>query len=511
MTPAATATPTTIATSTATATATAPGISTPAPAATPTRTPTATLTPAGGRLTGAYDDNRDFTALTLTRVDATVNFTWGNGVPGPSMASATFSVRWTGQVLADYAETDTCSTTSSDGVKLWVDGQLIIDNWTNCAGRRLTAGVAPDRRAAFLMPRRAIRITWRETTMPAASAQQLRAMTEAIFTAAGATAAIAATVADALVLANLLGHDSHGVMRIPSYVQQIKRGRLQPAAEPVVAQQRGATALVDGRSGFGQVAGRFATDQVVALAKEYGAAAAGVINCMHVGRLGEYPERAARQGVLLLVTAGSIGSPGARVAPFGGRAGVLGTNPFAIGLPAGERPPMIVDFATTVIAGGKVEVARAKGVAVPPGALLDKHGRPTTNPNDLADGGLMLTVGGHKGFGLALAAAVLSQGVTGELRLDGQPSPMGFFLWAVDSGAFTPAAEYGRRVDWMIEQVKAVPPAEGFSEVLVPGEPEQRERARREAEGIPVPEATWAEIIRVAEDLGVRAAIPAVG
>jgi LDH2 family malate/lactate/ureidoglycolate dehydrogenase len=268
--------------------------------------------------------------------------------------------------------------------------------------------------------------------------------------------------------------------------------------------------LIDGRSGFGQLAGRLATDQAVALAREYGVGAVGVVNCMHVGRVGEYPERAARQGILLLATCGSLGSPGSRHAPFGGRTGLLGTNPFAIGLPAGERPPMIIDFATTVIAGGKVEVARSKGVPVPPGALLDKHGRPTTNPDDLADGGVMLPVGGHKGYGLAMASAVLSQGLTGELHLDGTPSPMGFFLWAVDTGAFTPAADFGQRVDWMIDQVKAVPPADGFAEVLVPGEPERRERARREAEGIPVPATTWAAIQRTAADLGVPDAVPSV-
>lgn len=344
--------------------------------------------------------------------------------------------------------------------------------------------------------------------MPVASADQLRAMTEAIFQAAGATPSIAASVADALILANLAGHDSHGVMRIPAYCGQIKRGQLKPAVEPVVVKRRGATALIDGQDGFGQLAGRLATDEAVALARTQGAAAVGVVNCMHVGRLGEYPERAARQGVLLLVTAGSIGNPGARVAPFGGRGGVLGTNPFAIGLPAGQRPSMIVDFATTVIAGGKVEVARAKGVDVPAGALLDKHGQPTTNPNDLADDGTMLTFGGHKGFGLAMAAAALSQGVTGELSLPGGPSPMGFFLWAVNTSAFTAAADYGQRVDWMIDQVKAVPPADGVVEVLVPGEPERRERSRREQAGVPVPDATWSEIKRTATALGVPEAVP---
>ena len=345
--------------------------------------------------------------------------------------------------------------------------------------------------------------------MLAIPAAALRPMTEAIFRAAGSTPGNAATLADALALANLLGHDSHGVMRIPAYVEQIRRGVVVPDAEPVVVADTRAAVLVDGRLGFGQVAGRFATDQAIARAKEYGAAAVGVVNCNHVGRLGDYPERAARSGVLLLATCGSVGSPGSRTTPFGGRGGLLGTNPISIGMPAGARPPMIVDFATTVVAAGKVQVARDKGVDLPPGAILNKDGKPSVDPNDLYDGGTMLPVGGHKGFGLAMVAAVLSQALTGEMMAGGGPSRMGLFLWAVDTSAFGPANDYGSRVDWMIDQVKAVAPAEGFSEVLVPGEPERRERERREAEGVPVPEATWETIVRTARELGVAEALPA--
>jgi LDH2 family malate/lactate/ureidoglycolate dehydrogenase len=185
----------------------------------------------------------------------------------------------------------------------------------------------------------------------------------------------------------------------------------------------------------------------------------------------------------------------------------MSTNPIAIGLPAGERPPMIVDFATTVVAEGKVQVARAKGVDLPPGAIMDKHGRPSVNPNDLYDGGTMLTFGGHKGFGLALVAAVLSQAITGELPLPAEPAGMGFFVWAVNTGAFTSPSDYGQRVDWMIDQVKAVPPAEGFAEVLLPGEPERRENERR-AVGVPVAEATWEAITKTASELGVAEAMP---
>lgn len=339
-------------------------------------------------------------------------------------------------------------------------------------------------------------------------ADTLRSMTSTIFQAAGSTAAIAEAVADALVLANLSGHDSHGVIRIPAYVKQINDGRLQPAAEPAVVKTNKATVLIDGKQGFGQVAGRAATDQAIAKAKEYGASAVGVINCNHVGRLGEYPERAAAQNIVLFCTCGSVGGGGARTAPFGGRGGVMSTNPIAIGLPAGQRPPMIVDFATTVVAEGKVQVARAKGVDLPPGAILDKHGQPSLNPNDLYDGGTMLTFGGHKGFGLALVAAVLSQAVTGELPLPGKPAGLGFYVWAVDAGAFTPTADYATRVDWMIDQVKAVPPAAGFKEVLVPGEPERSERLQRGAAGVPVAEATWEAIQQTAQELGVSAKMP---
>jgi hydroxycarboxylate dehydrogenase B len=340
-------------------------------------------------------------------------------------------------------------------------------------------------------------------------APALRTMTETIFQAAGAPPHIATAVAEALSLANLKGHDSHGVMRIPAYVRSIQAGHVKPAAEPTIARQKGASALIDGQHGFGQIAGRFATERAVALAKEYGAAAVGVFNCNHVGRLGEYPERAAGEGVLLLVTCGSIGNPRSSTAPFGGRTGILGTNPFAIGMPAGERPPMIVDFATTVVAGGKVEVARAKGVELPPGAILDKHGRPSVNPNDVADGGTMLTFGGHKGFGLAMAASVLSQALTGETPVGGGPGKMGFFLWAVDTGAFVPAADVARRVDWMIDTVTAVPPAAGVERVLVPGDPERAESERRLANGVPVPEKTWEAIQKTAEALGVADSLPA--
>ena len=342
------------------------------------------------------------------------------------------------------------------------------------------------------------------------SADQLRETTTTIFQAAGATPEIAAAVADALVQANLAGHDSHGVIRIPAYVSTIQAGRLDPAAEPALIQDQAATGLVDGKNGFGQITGRFVTDVAIAKAKEFGAAAVGAINCNHVGRVGEYPERAAREGVLLLATCGTVGGRAARTAPFGGRGGILSTNPIAIGLPAGERAPMIVDFATTVVAEGKVQVARAKGVDLPPGAILDKNGKPSVNPNDLYDGGTMLTFGGHKGFGLSLVAAVLSQGLTTELSLEGQPSGMGFFVWAVNTSVFQPATDYGKRADWMIDQVKAVAPAEGFSEVLVPGEPERRERERREAEGVPVAEATWEAIQKVAQELGVAEKMPAV-
>jgi LDH2 family malate/lactate/ureidoglycolate dehydrogenase len=332
------------------------------------------------------------------------------------------------------------------------------------------------------------------------TADQLRAVGRRIFSAAGAPEDVAAHVADSLVLSNLSGHDSHGVIRIPAYVQGIQRGSLVPAARPSVLRETPTTAVLDGNLAFGQIAATVATDLAIAKAKEAHLAGIGIIRCNHIGRLGEYAERATKAGMIGIVVGGSFGVGGA--APFGGAARALGTNPFSFGVPAGTAAPMIVDFATTVVAEGKLQVARAKKEPVPPGWIVDKEGRPTTDVEDYYAGGAILPFGGHKGYGLSMVAAVLG-GILPAIGSTQLERGGGTFLLVLDPDAFRPFAEFAAATDGLFGMVKQVPTAPGFAEILVPGEPEQRSRAKRLAEGIPVPEETWRRLEATASELGV--------
>lgn len=343
--------------------------------------------------------------------------------------------------------------------------------------------------------------------MPVIAAEPLRRLTTAIFQAAGATRENADRVAEALVESNLVGHDSHGVIRIPSYIQAIRQGHIQPAATPTILRETSTAALVSGNWTFGHVAAKFGTEVAVAKARAQGLAAVGIVQCNHIGRLGEYPTMAARQGVIALVTAGGSLASGVRgpAAPYGGRGRALGTNPIAVGVPGGDFPPLLLDFATTAVAGGKIMVARARRQPLPPGAILDPEGNPSTDPEDFYRGGVMLPFGGHKGYALSMVVELLSGPLTGADAHAATGRTSGTFILAIDAGLFRPLAEFVSVADRVYRQVKETPPAPGFEEVLLPGEPEWRTRARRLAEGIPIEEATWSAIVQVARDLGIDA------
>jgi LDH2 family malate/lactate/ureidoglycolate dehydrogenase len=332
--------------------------------------------------------------------------------------------------------------------------------------------------------------------------QPLETLAQQIFVAAGTPPDLAAHVARHLVKANLSGHDSHGVIRIPAYLNQIDSGRLVADARPEVVAELPGTAVVDAHRGFGQVAASFALDVAINKASEVGIGAASVRHCNHIGRLGDYGEAAAERGYIAIVTYGSAGPNSGHAAPFGGSARHLGTNPLSVGVPGGAGDAVVVDFATTMVAEGKIQVARAKHVPLPPGCIVDKEGQPSTNAEDFYAGGMILPAGGHKGYGLSLITALLGAGLTAEAPPDGGRGG-GVFVIAVNPRAFTAADVYGQTVDALTGAVKAVPPAPGFSEVLLPGGPEARSRAERGAQGVPVPADTWAALTAVAEKLGV--------
>jgi LDH2 family malate/lactate/ureidoglycolate dehydrogenase len=339
------------------------------------------------------------------------------------------------------------------------------------------------------------------------TADQLRGVTEAIFRAAGAPEDVAAEMGEALVGANLAGHDSHGVIRIPAYVRQIKDGGLDPAARPTVVRETPTTALVDGGWAFGHVSARLGTDVAIRKAKESKSAIVSIVRCNHIGRLGQWASQAAAQDVIALVCVGGGGGSQGRLgggiaAPFGGAERALSTNPIAIGVPGGETPDMLIDFATTVVAEGKVQVARAKGAELPPGCIVDKNGQPSVDPNDLYDGGALLPFGGHKGYALALFVEMLCGAFTPGDELNGPGRRGGAVVWAVDAHAFRSPEAYQQNADFVLQRIKKVRPAEGFGEVLLPGEPELRAEEQRLGEGIPVPEATWSAIEEAAQQVG---------
>lgn len=334
------------------------------------------------------------------------------------------------------------------------------------------------------------------------TAERLHQVTQQIFEAAGTPSDLATEMANVLVESNLVGHDSHGVIRIPAYLEQIRRGTLIPSARPEVIEETPGSALIDGRYGFGHVAAAFGTEVAIRKAKQSKAVVVSIVRCNHIGRLGEWASRAAAKDVVAIVTVGGFGGPGI-AAPFGGAARALSTNPISVGIPGGEMPDMLVDFATTAVAEGKVQVARAKGVPLPPGCILDKDGHPSTNPEDLYAGGMLLPFGGHKGYGLAMVVELLGGALAPGERYNAGGRRGAAVIIAVDATTFHPLADYERAADYHLRRVKEVPPARGFSEVLLPGEPERRSKEERLATGIPMPEATWNAIVAAGRSLGL--------
>lgn len=341
--------------------------------------------------------------------------------------------------------------------------------------------------------------------MPVVDPDVLRALARSVFRAVGSPAETADLVAGSLVGANLAGHDSHGVIRVPAYVQQVRDGRLTPTATPAVVRETPTAAVVDGRWGFGQLTARRSMELAIEKARRHGIGAVAAISCNHIGRLGEWAELAAANGVVGFVSVAMQGGT-LHAAPYGGAERAMSTNPLAFGIPSGgTRLPVVVDFATTAVAEGKLRVAKAKGARLPPGCILDASGQPSTNPDDFYAGGTMLPFGGHKGYGLAVVVELLSLALTGALASKRGSFASGSFYLCIDPNAFGSSAAYAGAVAELLERIKSVRPAPGFNEVLLPGEPEHRSRQARQ-NGIPVDDTTWQALHQTAAEVGAMAA-----
>ena len=333
-------------------------------------------------------------------------------------------------------------------------------------------------------------------------ASHLHSITRRVFVAAGTPRHIADDVAEILVNANLAGHDSHGVLRIPAYLRSIEGGRIDPEAEPNVLKETANTLSLDGKHGFGHYTARQGMQRVIEKAKATDVCSVSLTNIGHIGRLGEYAEAAAHAGCIGIITLG-VGGAGSVVqtVPFGGGRGALGTNPIAVGVPTGDDAPFIIDFATSVIAEGKIQVARSKGADLPKGCILDKHGNPSVKPADFYDDGFLLPFGRHKGYAISLLTCLLG-GLTGSFDVE-HGSMGGVFMQAINVNASTPLARYQQGVRAFLDGIKSIPPAPGFDEVLVPGDLEHRLRAERLANGIELPDTIYQQIQEEAEKLSV--------
>lgn len=317
----------------------------------------------------------------------------------------------------------------------------------------------------------------------------------------------ALTAAHALVKASLRGVDSHGVVRVPMYCERLRRGVANPAPDLAVTRVAPAAALVDGDHGLGLVVGRRAMAEAIALAGGSGVGLVGVRRSGHYGMAALY--------ILQAVDAGCVGMAFTNASPalpvWGGRAKFLGTSPFAAGSPAGAGPPFVLDMACSIMARGKLKFAAQRGEPIAEGLALDRHGRPTTD-GAAAFEGVMLPMGGVKGAGLSMLMDVLSgvltgAGFGGEVRnpftgLDG-PQQTGHFFLALKADLFMPMAAFEARMEDLAGRVKAQPRAEGCDEILMPGEPEDRNEQQRRTRGIPLTPDVVASLRSEGERVGV--------
>jgi hydroxycarboxylate dehydrogenase B len=347
-------------------------------------------------------------------------------------------------------------------------------------------------------------------------AASLKVLVQAIFEQAGSSPAEAAILARHLVLSNLVGHNSHGIIRLSNYLSWLVQGKVRAKRAARIVHETPASILVDGDLGFGQVIGEQALDLAAAKALGTGIAIMGLRNTGHVGRVGHFAELAAASDLVSLHFVNTTGF-GVLVAPVGGREARLSANPLGIGMPRGTDPPLVLDMSTASIAEGKIKVARNAGKPLPEGSVTDAEGRPTTDP-DAFNGpprGAILPMGGHKGYALslmieALAGALSGAGCSGDTpeRKAALVNNMTSILIRPDvmGAGDTLSGELRALEAWLRSATPSAPGAE----ILLPSELERRTRSDREQHGIPIDATTLAELHDVAERHGQGPAFAAL-
>lgn len=329
--------------------------------------------------------------------------------------------------------------------------------------------------------------------------EALAAYIQRVLQAAETPADIAAAVTASLVDADLKGVESHGVLRIPHYLSLITEGYIKPDRRPVVNRETPSLAVVDARQGFGHYALDMLCDRVAAKAEQAGIALGGLINTTHTGRIGWFAEKIAGRGQAIQIQGGGAHRlpTHTSVAPYGGRERILSTNPITTGWPGGRFGPIVADFSTSATAEGKVRFHRESGRPLPEGWIVDSDGAPSTDPRDLYAGGAILAMGGHKGYGLGLFNEFL-----GGIML-GPPYEANWTVIVIDVHTFADFETARRDSEALLQRIKDSQPAQGFQEVLLPGEIEERTASQRRRDGIPVDSGIWRQIEEAAAQVGV--------
>lgn len=329
----------------------------------------------------------------------------------------------------------------------------------------------------------------------------------AMFLSAGMSREDAALIAGDLVKANLRGVDSHGVSRIPMYLERLRRGLVNPRPDVKVTKVAGAVASVDGDNGMGFIPSHIAMNAACDIAGEMGIGLAGVHRSTHFGMGACYALRAIERGFISLIFTNS--SPA--IAMWGGRTSFLGASPIAAGIPGGKHPPYVMDMAMTVIARGKIRLAAMKGDPIPEGLALDVDGNPTTDAAKAFEG-VCLPFGGVKGSVLGTLMDLLSGVLTGanfggdvkSLYFDhSEPQNVGHLFFAIRPDLFLSLDDFGARMDEFYARIKALPRAAGVGEIMLPGEPEQRREDQRRRDGIPVTANVVADLTAEGKAVGV--------
>jgi hydroxycarboxylate dehydrogenase B len=349
-------------------------------------------------------------------------------------------------------------------------------------------------------------------------AKKLESFVADIFEAAGCSKGEASRIGNYLTIANLTGHDSHGVQRVPRYVQNIAEKSVVIDQTVKIISETPVLAVVDGLYGFGQTVAPQAVKIGIDKCKAMGLSAIALRNAGHIGRVGDWAEMAAAEGLVSVHFVNAHGS--VLVAPFGGVDRRFSTAPYCVGVPTKKGPPLVLDFATSIVAEGKVLNASFGGKAIPEDALIEVNGKIGNDPHTLYGNytptgprsyrqgkGAIRAFGDHKGSGLAFMCEVLGGSLTGTgATEEGRQFANGMMSFYIDPEKLDPSGFFPKDVAKYVKHVKSAKPVKRGSEVLVPGEQEARMRAERSKGGVPLPADTWGAIVETARHLGVSEA-----